>query len=665
MLKRDKIWIFFILFIVIFQYSEIIFHQKIFFIRDLTYIFHPWKSTVIESLLNGKMPLWNPYSYCGMPLMANFQTAVFYPFSLFFYIFGFISGLKLFIIIHTFLAALFLFLYLRSKKISAIASVTGGVLFAFGGYLITKIEFLSLLGTAIWLPLILLLFSGSIFICALAVSISLFAGYPPVLFFIMIFLFAEAVVENKLGSPHSLTCNFKGDHPLKIPKTSSLKFLYIKLKKFVLIVLLSASISAIQILPATELVLNSVRKSGLIISDANIWSVNYSDLLAFLAPIFVKKESTALFTGEKYFWLKSFWIGFVAAIISFWGVLCCFKKSFTLKKSFFYIFLICFSLLFALGENTPVYLFTHNYIPGFNLIRYPAQILFIPFFIFIIFMAIGLNKIKKMLFLFLFLIVFELLFYSYKIHPTILYDYYKNVGLVAHYLQKDKGIFRIFSTPKTAKSEKIAVPNYGDIGWYILRDRITGLISIPFHIYDAGGIGEPLETKEHADLILEIQKKNNADEANELLSLMNVKYLLSDYHFKSKFWALSHKSHLFIYKNKNFIERSFISDKNNNRKKAKIIFYLPEKIKIETKNSGTLILSDTFYPGWQVYVNGQKTDIKKDRDAFIFRSVKLQNSPNYKIYFLYNPVLFTIGVLISLLSISIIINRDISTLTSI
>ncbi|MDO8733824.1 MAG: hypothetical protein Q7K21_01525, partial [Elusimicrobiota bacterium] len=283
MLKRDKIWIFVLLFIIIFQYSEIIFYKNIFFIRDLTYLFHPWKTTVTESLINGKMPLWNPYSYCGMPLLANFQTAVFYPFSIFFYILGFILGLKLFIIIHTFLAALFLFLYLRSKKIKTTASVTGGILFAFGGYLITKIEFLSLLGTAIWLPLILILFSGtqSVFICALAVAISLFAGYPPVLFFIMIFLFVEALVQNKF-------------------------------KKLVFIFFFSILISAIQILPAIELILNSVRKSGLIETDASVWSTHFSDWLSLISPIFLKEEVSGLFTGEKYFWLRSFWIGFVA-----------------------------------------------------------------------------------------------------------------------------------------------------------------------------------------------------------------------------------------------------------------------------------------------------------------------------------------------------------------
>ena len=629
MLKRDKIWIFILLFIVIFQYSEIIFHKKIFFIRDLTYIFHPWKTAVMESLINGKMPLWNPYSYCGMPLMANFQTAVFYPFSIFFYILGFILGLKLFIIIHTFLAALFLFLYLRSKKISIIASVTGGSLFAFGGYLITKIEFLSILGTAIWLPLILLLFSGNTFICALAVAISLFAGYPPVLFFIMIFLFVESLVQNKF-------------------------------KKFVFIFFFSIIISAIQILPSLELVLNSVRKGGLTVTDASVWSTHFSDWLSLISPIFLKEETTGLFTGEKYFWLRSFWIGFVAfsvAVASFFFK----RKIIAGKKTILYLFLIFFSLFFSLGKLTPFYDFIYTYIPGFNLIRSPSHILYIPFFIFIILTVEGLIKLKKMAIVMSILIICELMFYIYKVYPTITHSFYSERGHVADFLMKDRTYFRFFSTPKTTLSGKIAVPDYGDIGWYVLRDRLPNLVSMSYHVFDAGGIGEPLEINEHAELIYKIQNKKDVDDATDLLSLMNIKYILSDYPLNSKNWQLAHKSHLFIYKNKKFQERSYVINKTGKIYDAKIISYLPEKIKIETKNSGTLILSDTFYPGWQAYINGHKTDIKKVNR--IFRSLKLENTNNYKVLFLYNPILFGLGLLISLLSVCIMFICDIYSFT--
>ncbi|MBN1384019.1 MAG: YfhO family protein [Elusimicrobia bacterium] len=666
MTKRDKIWIIFLFFIIIFQYSETLFQNKTFFIRDLTFIFQPWKTAVCESLINGRMPLWDPYSYCGMPFMANFQSAVFYPFSVIFYIFGFIYGLKLFVVIHVFIAGLFLFLYLRSKKIKTSAAFTGGMLFAFGGYLITKIEFLSILGTAPWLPLILLLGTSdkNIFITALAVSFALLAGYPPVLLFIMILLLIELVSGNNLIK---------------------------NIKKLILIILFTLIISSVQILPAMELVLNSVREKGLAIKEAVVWQADYSDWLSLISPVFLKEEATGLFTGEKYFWLRSFWIGFIATAVILFGFINNLSRPFLMtlchifnkntedtpnltyrnwvkkgrdnRKFILYLLLIAFSAFFSFGNMTPFYNFVYNYIPGFNLIRAPAHILFIPFFIFVIFVSIQLNNFKKISLLFTFLIVFELLCYAYKIHPTIEHNFFYEKGIVTDFLQKDNELFRFFSTPKTAHSKKITVPDYKNIGWYVLRDRLYNLISVSFHLYNAGGVGEPLETKEHSDLILKIHNEKNADDANKLLSLMNVKYLLSEDYFASKKWTLVNKSHLFVYRNKNFIERSFVLDKNDVRRGAKISYYSPEKVKIETSSSGTLVFSDAFYPGWQAFVNGKKTGISPVN--YIFRSIELNNLKNYKIIFLYNPVLFKIGLLISLLSICIIFICDISTLTSI
>ncbi|OGS44925.1 MAG: hypothetical protein A2539_04415 [Elusimicrobia bacterium RIFOXYD2_FULL_34_15] len=636
MKKKDIIWIIFILIIVVFQYNEIIFHKKIFFMRDLTYLFHPWKTAVSESLLKGNIPLWNPYSYCGMPLLANFQSAVFYPFSILFYVFGFINGLKLFTILHTFLGSLFVFLYFRNKKFKIMPSFTVGIIFSLGGYLITKIEFLSLYGTTIWLPLFLMLsLNSNIFIGALVFSFIIFAGYPPIIIFFLTLLFIEAFFDKKL-------------------------------KNILLILLSGLLVSSIQILPSIELILNSIRKSGLSITDTTVWSANFSDIISLISPIFLKVEQTGLFSGEKYFWLKSFWIGFIAAFMAILGIIITiFNKDFYLnrKKSIVYLCLVLFSLFFSLGSKTPIYIFIYKYIPVFNLIRYPAYILLIPFFIFIIYIATGLNNIKKASFLLTFLIVFELLIYTHKIHPTIEYNYYSEKGSITNFLQKDKDYFRFFLTPKTAWSEKIKIPDYGNIGWYILKDRLPGITSITSHLFDAGGIGEPIETIEHSRFINQIQLKNSADDANELLSDANVKYLLCDDIINSKFWKLAYKSHLFIYKNSNFVERSFVIDKNNKKRASNIIYYSPDKIKVETVNSGNLLFLDSYYPGWQAYINGKKSAIRKDN--YIFRAITLKNSDKYLIHFLYRPILFTIGVLISLISICIIIICDILTFTGI
>ncbi len=38
--------------------------------------FHPWRVFALRALLAGELPLWNPLSGMGTPLLANYQSAV-------------------------------------------------------------------------------------------------------------------------------------------------------------------------------------------------------------------------------------------------------------------------------------------------------------------------------------------------------------------------------------------------------------------------------------------------------------------------------------------------------------------------------------------------------------------------------------------------------------
>src|SRR4026209_563605 len=48
-------------------------------LSDLMFQVYPWQVHMTRSLAAGTPPLWNPYSYTGVPFVANAQSAVFYP----------------------------------------------------------------------------------------------------------------------------------------------------------------------------------------------------------------------------------------------------------------------------------------------------------------------------------------------------------------------------------------------------------------------------------------------------------------------------------------------------------------------------------------------------------------------------------------------------------
>src|SRR2546428_8142779 len=52
--------------------------QKAFFWEDFIYQYYPFRNFAAVSLKDGQLPLWNPYTFNGMPFQADIQTALFY-----------------------------------------------------------------------------------------------------------------------------------------------------------------------------------------------------------------------------------------------------------------------------------------------------------------------------------------------------------------------------------------------------------------------------------------------------------------------------------------------------------------------------------------------------------------------------------------------------------
>ena len=107
---KDAIYIAALFILTIIFFEQMIFHSKILLLRDLYCDYIPWRTFARESIRNGVIPLWNPYSSLGQPFIAFPQTAVFYPLNLMFYVLPIITALRWFIVLHIFLAG-FLCIY--------------------------------------------------------------------------------------------------------------------------------------------------------------------------------------------------------------------------------------------------------------------------------------------------------------------------------------------------------------------------------------------------------------------------------------------------------------------------------------------------------------------------------------------------------------------------
>jgi hypothetical protein len=112
----------------------------------------PWKMFTISEWKAGRIPLWNPYSFSGTPHAANFQSAVFSPFTPLFFLLPFIDAWSIMIVLQPLLAGLGIVFFLRQTKHTDLACALAGIGYMFSGAVVTWMGYGTLAMTIAMFP---------------------------------------------------------------------------------------------------------------------------------------------------------------------------------------------------------------------------------------------------------------------------------------------------------------------------------------------------------------------------------------------------------------------------------------------------------------------------------------------------------------------------------
>lgn len=115
-----------------------------------------WKTFQRECVTNGELPLWTPYAFCGHPIYTTGQTATFYPLNALFWVIPIPQAYIVYTWLHLLLGGIFAYLFFRRVGVGGFGASVGGLMFAMSTYLAVRFIWPMLLGSAIWLPLMLL-----------------------------------------------------------------------------------------------------------------------------------------------------------------------------------------------------------------------------------------------------------------------------------------------------------------------------------------------------------------------------------------------------------------------------------------------------------------------------------------------------------------------------
>ncbi len=170
-------------------YRALLFSGRIAADPTLMRLVYPYRQYLATALREGRLPLWNPYLFTGVPFQADPQAAVFYPPNLLLRWRDAPEAVALSVAGHGLLAAVGMYLLMRiGLRLVRPAALTGAAGFAFGGFLAANAVEPNVPEAAAWLPLVLL---GALLACrreflhgvclgAVVLALQVLAGAPEV-----------------------------------------------------------------------------------------------------------------------------------------------------------------------------------------------------------------------------------------------------------------------------------------------------------------------------------------------------------------------------------------------------------------------------------------------------------------------------------------------------
>ncbi len=344
--------------------------------------FVPWWDFAWETLLQGRIPLWNPWVGMGAPLVANYQSAIFYPpYWILLFVYG-LAGIKwmswsltFVVVFHLIWSGLGTAKLLKEMGLGKLAQTVGGLAFSLSGYLVARAGFLSINAAAAWLPWVLLFGMRviqkkkyAVILLSAILAFQLLAGHAQTTWYSIL-----------LGGIWILYWSINNSEPNNWARN-----IWRSISKYAIAGLLAVGISAIQLIPTAEFLLQSQRSVEYGYAEAMTYSFWPWRFLTLFVPNLFGNPSAGNYWGYGNFWEDAVYIGLLPILIALGamtrGLLGISKKGSSQtninygKLVVFLSGIVFVSFLLALGENSFLFPFLYRNVPTFKFFQAPTRL---------------------------------------------------------------------------------------------------------------------------------------------------------------------------------------------------------------------------------------------------------------------------------------------------
>lgn len=421
------------------------------FWSDLTYLHFGWRASPAMLVQAGRLPLWEPSLYFGLPMLGEMQAGLLSPSAVFYHLFGFATATALFHGFHLLLAGTLCALWLRSWGATRGAALCGALLFAFGGVMLVRLSYLNHMATLAWAPALLLFFRRPAPL-ALTLALMMLAGYPA---FIPGLCLAAWALAWAARTPRASWSEAAKAWAAAAP--------------------LSMALSAAQLLPGVEMVRNSRRAGGVGLEEALTWGFTPKGLLQWVGPLAV---------GWKDFHpAVDWWLCVYLGATGTFAVLCGLAAVPRRRALTLGVFLACVVLV-TLGGSNPLSAALWKGFPALKFVRYPGNLAYLAMPALAALAAAGLER-RAWAPVVVLLLAVELVAIGRAVTPMADRRFFLEPGPLARRLQADLGPTRYLMSPRALQ----ASAGSSVLDW---RQRLYGTTNAPERLRAVANFGEPL-----------------------------------------------------------------------------------------------------------------------------------------------------------------------------